>query len=92
MTYSATDLGKLSGEIILEAQRNPVKIEKHGKDCVAVISIQDLETLEETKRSENLKANVQEGFAQIDRGEFSTRSMDDLFEEAKQRIDSKGES
>ena len=92
MTYSATDLGKLSGEIILEAQRNPVKIEKHGKDCVAVISIQDLELLEETKKAEKLKSAVQEGFAQIERGEFSTRSMDDLFEEAKQRIEAKGNS
>ena len=81
MTYSATDLGKLSGEIILEAQRKPVLIEKHGKECVAVISIQDLEFLEESRKTQKLRTAVEEGFSQIERGEYSTRTMNDIFQD-----------
>lgn len=92
MTYSATQLGKLSGEIILEAQKEPVRIAKNGKDCVAVISIEDLTLLEETKKTERLKSAVQAGFTQIENGEFSTRSMDDLYAEAKKRFEAEGKS
>ena len=92
MTYSATQLGKLSGEIILEAQKEPVRIAKKGKDCVAVISIEDLTLLEKTKKTERLKSAVQAGFTQIENGEFSTRSMDDLYAEAKKRVEAQGKS
>ena len=81
MTYSATDLGKLSGEIILEAQREPVRIEKHGKNCVAVISMQDLEILEQTKKHLQLQSAVQAGFSQIEKGQYSTRSMNEIFQD-----------
>ena len=86
MTYSATQLGKLSGEMILEAQKTPVRIAKNGKECVAVISMSDLELLEEAKKTQHLRSAVQDGFAQIERGEFSSRSMDELFDEAKRRV------
>lgn len=86
MTYSATQLGKLSGEIILEAQKEPVRIAKNGKECVAVISIEDLTLLEEAKKTKRLKSAIKAGFSQIENGEFSTRSMDELYAEAKKRI------
>lgn len=86
MNYTATQLGKLSGEIILEAQKEPVKILKNGKGCVAVISISDLEILEEAKKTKQLKNAVQVGFDQLDKGEFSTRSMSELLEIAKKRV------
>ena len=85
MVDSLTELGKLSGEIILEAQRKPVRIQKHGKECVAVISIQDLEFLEESRKTQELRTAVQQGFSQIERGEYSTRSMNDIFQEVLEK-------
>lgn len=89
MTYSATQLGKLSGEIILEAQKAPVRIAKNGKECVAVISMSDLKLLEEAKKTQDLRSAVHDGFSQIERGEFSARSMDELFGEAKKRVEAR---
>ncbi len=86
MTYSIAQLGKLSEEIILEAQKKPVRIAKNGKDCAAIISIPDLDLLEETKKSYKLRSAVQAGFSQIAEGNYSTKSMDEIFEEAKRKI------
>jgi prevent-host-death family protein len=48
-TLTANDAKRNFGELLLSAQREPVKISKNSKDTVVVISIQDFEELEAMK-------------------------------------------
>lgn len=89
MKVTATDLKQRTGQVLDDAQREPVRIEKHGRVYGAVISRQDLEVLEEAKKHQALKSSVQAGFAQIENGEYSTRSMSDLAEEARKRVEAR---
>jgi len=89
MEMSATELKQQSGRALDSAQRDPVKIMKHGRLYGAVISGPDLEVLEEAKKADRLKKAVQAGFAQIEADDSSSRSMKDLATEAIQRVESK---
>lgn len=44
-TITANDAKRNFGELLLSAQREPVKISKNSKDAVVVMSIQDFEQL-----------------------------------------------
>ncbi|MBB1489650.1 type II toxin-antitoxin system Phd/YefM family antitoxin [Oceanospirillum sediminis] len=48
-TLTANDAKRNFGELLLNAQREPVKISKNSKDVVVVMSIQDYEELEAMK-------------------------------------------
>ncbi|WP_070972111.1 type II toxin-antitoxin system Phd/YefM family antitoxin [Vibrio sonorensis] len=48
-TLTANDAKRNFGELLLRAQREPVKISKNSKDAVVVMSIQDFEELEAMK-------------------------------------------
>lgn len=48
-TLTANDAKRNFGELLLSAQREPIKISKNSKDAVVVISIQDFEELEAMK-------------------------------------------
>lgn len=48
-TLTANDAKRNFGELLLSAQRAPVKISKNNKDAVVVMSIQDYEELEAMK-------------------------------------------
>ncbi|TBR42806.1 type II toxin-antitoxin system Phd/YefM family antitoxin [Marinomonas agarivorans] len=48
-TLTANDAKRHFGELLLSAQREPVKISKNNKDAVVVMSIQDYEELEAMK-------------------------------------------
>jgi len=87
MDITATELKQRSGQVLDDAQREPVKVVKHGRVYGAVISKQDLEVLENAKKLESMRSAVQAGFSEIDNGHFSTRSMDDIFEEAKRKVE-----
>ena len=89
MNISATELKNHTGQVLDEAQREPVRIEKHGRVYGAVFSRQDLEVLESAKKLQALKSSVQAGFSQIENGEYSTRSMSDLAEEARKRVEAR---
>ena len=87
MNVTTTDLKQRTGQVLDDAQRGPVIIEKHGRVYGAVISRQDLEILEHAKNLKALKNSVQAGFSQIENGEYSTRSMSDLANEARRRVE-----
>ncbi|SBS31389.1 Phd_YefM [Marinomonas spartinae] len=53
-TLTANDAKRNFGELLMSAQRGPVKISKNNKDAVVVMSIRDYEELEAMK-SEYLK-------------------------------------
>ena len=48
-TLTANDAKRNFGELLLNAQREPVKISKNSKDAVVVMSIRDFEELEAMK-------------------------------------------
>ena len=86
MKLSATELKQRTGQALDEAQRGPVKVVKHGRVYGAIISKQDLEILEEAKKTQSLHKAVQAGFDQIDHGKFSTRTMSELADEARRKV------
>jgi len=53
-TLTANDAKRNFGELLLNAQREPVKISKNSKDTVVVMSIRDYEEIE-TMKAEYLK-------------------------------------
>jgi len=48
-TLTANDAKRNFGELLLSAQREPVKVSKNSKDAVVVMSIKDYEELEAMK-------------------------------------------
>jgi antitoxin Phd len=48
-TLTANDAKRNFGELLLNAQRAPIKISKNSKDAVVVMSIHDYEALEMMK-------------------------------------------
>lgn len=48
-TLTANDAKRNFGELLLNAQREPIKISKNNKDAVVVMSIHDYEALEAMK-------------------------------------------
>ena len=48
-TLTANDAKRNFGELLLNAQREPIKISKNSKDTVVVMSIRDFEALERMK-------------------------------------------
>lgn len=48
-TLTANDAKRNFGELLLNAQREPIKISKNNKDAVVVMSIRDYEALEAMK-------------------------------------------
>ncbi|MFH0255836.1 type II toxin-antitoxin system Phd/YefM family antitoxin [Vibrio rumoiensis] len=48
-TLTANDAKRNFGELLLSAQREPVKISKNSKDAVVVMSIKDYEEIEAMK-------------------------------------------
>ena len=48
-TLTANDAKRNFGELLMNAQREPVKISKNSKDTVVVMSIKDFEELEAMK-------------------------------------------
>ncbi len=67
-TMSAKEAKNRFGELLLEAQREPVTIEKNGKPVGVFYSWEDHRHIEEVKL-ERLRAMVAEGLAELDRGE-----------------------
>jgi antitoxin Phd len=48
-TLTANDAKRNFGELLLNAQREPIKISKNNKDAVVVLSVKDYEALEAMK-------------------------------------------
>jgi prevent-host-death family protein len=82
-SFTATELKQNSGKVLDTALQNPVSIMKHGR-AVAVLSSEA--EYQEFLKYRQVKQEVQAGFTQIDRGESSSRSMDELFKEAQKQV------
>ena len=67
-SMTARDAKNPFGELLMEAQREPVTIEKNGKPVAVVRSYEDDQEIERMKL-EWLRRAVAEGIAAADRGE-----------------------
>jgi len=68
LNISANEAKNRFGELLDNARREPVTIEKHGRPVAVVLSTEDYEDLKQIKL-EKLRAEVQTGLDQLDRGE-----------------------
>jgi prevent-host-death family protein len=82
-TMSAKDAKNHFGELLMEAQKAPVTIEKNGKPIAVVYSYDDHHHIEQAKL-EWLKAAIAEGLADLDAGR-SRELTDDLVAEICER-------
>ena len=67
------------GKLMDTVQREPVTIEKHGRPVAVVIS----QTEYDKMKLEQLQAKVTHGFDQLDKGEYSEKSVKDILGDAK---------
>lgn len=83
ITFTANDAKQKFGEVIDEALQGPVSITKHNRRSVVIMSDAEYRNLSAAKL-DTLKAELKAGFDQLDRGEFSTRTADEIAEEVLQ--------
>lgn len=67
---SASDAKREFGDLLLKAQKEPVKINKNGKPVAVVVSAAEYEQLE-AYRDEHLRAEIEQGIADLEAGNVS---------------------
>ena len=67
---SASDAKREFGDLLLKAQKEPVKINKNGKPVAVVVSATEYEQLE-AYRDEHLRAEIEQGIADLEAGNVS---------------------
>jgi prevent-host-death family protein len=84
-TIAAKEAKNRFGQLIDDAQRGPVTIEKNGRPFVVVQSYEDFKIAEETKM-ENLRAAIDEARNQYADGQGKDRAAVDAISAAGRRI------
>ncbi len=84
LTFTANDAKNRFGEVIDAALQAPVSITKHSRRSVVVMSDAEYQSLAAVKHSA-LKDAVTAGFDQLDRGEFSPFTIDEILERVLER-------
>ncbi len=64
---SASDAKREFGDVLLKAQKAPVRINKNGKPVAVVVSAAEFEQLE-AYREKHLQAEIDEGIADLEAG------------------------
>lgn len=72
--FSAKDAKQHFGELMDTVQREPVSIEKHGRPVAVMLSEVEYEKI----KLERLRAAVQIGIDEADRGELADYSLEKL--------------
>lgn len=81
ITFTANDSKQQLGHVLDTARTGPVSITKHGRPSFVITSQEDYDSLIKLKY-ERLKQEVQSGFDQLGRKEFSNRSFAQIAEQA----------
>ena len=66
------------GELMDNAQREPITIERHGRPVAVIMSSKEYEQI----KLERLRVKLAIGEAQADRGEFSNKTVKEIIAEA----------
>ena len=69
-TLSASDAKREFGDVLLKAQKAPVRINKNGKPVAVVVSADEYEQLEALRES-YLRAEIRVGIADLEAGRTS---------------------
>ncbi len=85
-TFTANEAKQKLGLVLDTARTGPVIITKHGRPEFVLTSKEDYDSMAELKY-ENLKREVALGFDALDRGEFSTRTFEEILAEVKAEFD-----
>jgi len=80
---NASDAKREFGDVLLKAQKAPVRINKNGKPVAVVISATEYEQLE-AMREDYLKAEIREGIADLEAGNVSEGSG--VLEKLRKRV------
>ncbi len=76
-TVTANIAKQQLGQVLDSARTGPVSITKHGRPAFVLTSKEDYDSLTKIK-FEQLKREVQLGFDQLDRGEFSEKTFEQI--------------
>jgi len=68
------------GELMDNAQREPITIERHGRPVAVIMSSKEYDQI----KLERLRAKLAIGKAQADRGEFVNQSLEEILAEFKE--------
>lgn len=85
-TFTANEAKQKLGLVLDTARTGPVIITKHGRPEFVLTSKEDYDSMADLKY-ENLKREVALGFDALDRGEFSTRTFEEILAEVKAEFD-----
>jgi len=77
ITVTANTAKQQLGQVLDSARTGPVSITKHGRPAFVITSKEDYDSLMQLK-FEHLKREVQAGFDELDRGEFSDKSFEQI--------------
>ena len=80
---SASDAKREFGDVLLKAQKAPVRINKNGKPVAVVISATEYEQLV-AYREKHLRAEIDEGIADLEAGNVSDGV--EVFKRLRERI------
>lgn len=80
-TFTANEAKQQLGRVLDSARTGPVTITKHGRPEFVLTSKDDYDSMAELKYN-HLKKEVQLGFDALDRGEYSTRTLEEIAAEA----------
>jgi prevent-host-death family protein len=83
--FASTEAKDEWGMISDTALREPVTITRHGRPSLVVTSIQDYQDLQRSKYRQ-LKADLQEGLDDLEQGRVSTKTIDTIIAEGKERL------
>ena len=70
VVFNASDAKREFGDVLLKAQKAPVKINKNGKPVAVVVSAAEYAQLE-ALREERLLTDIKEGIVDIEAGNVS---------------------
>lgn len=88
-TMSAKDAKNHFGELLMEAQKGPVTIEKNGRPAAVVLSFEDHEHNERI-RLEQLRMLLREGLADLEAGrvrEWDDELMEEIMRDGPSPLD-----
>jgi len=81
-TFTANEAKQQLGRVLDIARTGPVTITKHGRPEFVLTSKEDYDYMAELKYN-HLKQEVSKGFDALDRGEFSTRTFEEILVQVK---------
>ncbi len=82
-TLTASDAKREFGDLLLKVQSTPVGINKNGKPVAVMLSYTEYEQLAAYK-TEQLKAQIQQGIADLEAGRIASGNV--VLERLRQRV------